>query len=158
MRSRGTFEAGSEMESFNPYAPPDVDTGASRFTERYQYSRWHACGFLVASVFISLTYTCLDEVVYRTSIGALPMLIGTAIIAFASVLVTKDVLVSPLCCFVGTVSGDILVGFVRGWGYAQLPVCIVLAIGLSIPSLLIGLLMRRLDGRPVPPSTSTLDL
>jgi hypothetical protein len=71
------------------------------------------------------------------------MLLATAVIAFASLLVTRDIFLSPLCCLAGTLSGAIVAGLVRGWGYAQFHACIPLAIGFSIPTLLLGLLMRR---------------
>jgi hypothetical protein len=131
------------MEPVNPYSPPTVDRKAESIVQPFRYGQQQAVYFLVASVILSLMYTYIDESLLRTSYGAWPMLIATSAIAIGSVLVTKDLLLSPLCCFAGTVSGDILAGLVRNWGYAQLHYCIPLSIAFSIPSLIIGLLLRR---------------
>lgn len=130
------------MKPDNPYSPPTVDCKAENIAPAFLSGR-HAAYFLGASVTFSLVYTFLDEAILRTSFGAWPMLFITASLAIGSVLITRDLLLSPLCCIAGTISGDILAGFIRNWAYAQMQFCIPLAIGFSVPALIIGLVLRQ---------------
>lgn len=136
------------MDPVNPYSPPTVISKPDNLPQPNRYGRKHASYILLASVVLSLIYTFLDESVLRTAHGAWPVLFGTAAIAIVSVLVTRDLLLSPLCCFAGTMSGVLLAGLLRSWGYAQIDLAIPISIGFSIPSLIIGLLLRLLRRNP----------
>lgn len=132
------------MDSNNPYAPPGAATPANQAKVQSipAVRRGLACAILLTSIAGSLAYTFIDEVVLKTSEGAWPLLVATAGVAAIASIVTRDWLLAPLCCFCGTVSGDLLAGVVRSWSYAQLHICIPLAFGFSIPSLIIALGMH----------------
>ena len=121
----------AHMEPDNPYSPPAVPHTTDCVAEPFRHRRRHAWYFLGMSVVASTTYTYFDEVVLGTSYGAWPMLITTATISVACAWFTRNSLVSPFCCFAGTMAGDILAGLIRGWQYAQLHFCIPLSIAFS---------------------------
>ena len=130
-----------DMDTNNPYASPSAPPTAiqGKAQSKPTVRRRLACGMLLASIAGSLAYTFIDEVVLKTSEGAWPMLFATAGIAVIASVLTRDWLVAPLCCFCGTMSGGLLAGIVRSWSYAQLHICIPLALGFSVPSLIIAL-------------------
>ena len=134
------------MDNNNPFAPPAVASDAIvpppaivQAREATPVVRRRLALILVAfSIGCSLTYMVMDEVILTTSVGAWPMLLATAAIGIVAGFLTRDWIVAPFCCFCGTMSGDILAGVVRGWSYAQLELCIPLAIGFSIPALIVA--------------------
>lgn len=137
------------MNKLNPYASPAAVKGSNPdspdlFNRRRQ--KVTANIILGATVFGAITYTLVDESIARTSFGAWPMLIGSAVIAAISAIVTRRPLTSPMTCFLATVSGDLVAAMLRGWQYAQVEYCIPLAIGFSIPALMLALLLRKWRG------------
>ena len=133
------------MDSNNPYASPAATSSAvsSKVESTPTVRRRLALGMLLVSVACAVTYTYVDEVVLKTSTGAWPMLFATAGLAVIASIFTRDCFVAPLCCFCATVSGDLLAGLVRSWSYAQTEVCVPIALGFSVPSLIVALAMTR---------------
>ena len=126
------------MDEHNPYSSPLVSaiSVAKEVEPTPIIRRRLALWVLFASVAGCLFYTLVDEVVLGTAIGAWPMLFASAGIAVFTSVLTRDWLVSPLCCFCGVMAGDILSGLVRDWAYAQIEIALPLAIGFSVPSLI----------------------
>jgi hypothetical protein len=92
----------------------------------------------------TLAWVFLDEVLLKTQIGAWPMLIGSCIVSVFVAWRTRDWLVAPLCCVLPTMSGDLLVGLIRGLAYAQVPIAFSLSLAFSIPALLVAWIGTRL--------------
>ncbi len=136
----------------NPYAPPQT-TGRAQSeeaAETHRDSTEIAAGFLAASVALALAYTYCDEILIGTRYGAWPLLFGAAAISLVCAVWTRSWLLAPLCCFAGTISGDLLAAVVRDWAYAQFHYCVPLAIGFSLPSLVVAWVLGRWRPRRVP--------
>ena len=139
-RSGKVFNVYSE----NPYASPSATSSQILLaTPQLPIVRrdW-ACGILLVSIALSLNYVYLDEVIFKTQVGAWPMLIVTSGIGIVAAIATRDWMLSPLCCFCGTVSGVVLVGVTKNWSYAQIHIAVPLALGFSAPALILAFIVR----------------
>ena len=134
-----------DVNPVNPYEPPRSSEPIVSGTDRVltdKRRRSLALQILGVTTGLAVLYTIVDESVLGSRVGAWPMLFGSSLIAIATVLVTRDWLISPLCCFVPTCAGDAVAGMIRGWAYAQVEYCVPLAFAFSIPALVIGLIQR----------------
>ncbi|MEI8213866.1 MAG: hypothetical protein WCI02_17080 [Planctomycetota bacterium] len=134
-----------DVNPVNPYEPPrssePIASGIDRvLTDKRRRSI--ALQILGVTTGLAVLYTIVDEGVLGTGVGAWPMLFGSCLIAIATVFMTRDWLISPLCCFVPTCAGDAVAGLIRGWAYAEVAYCVPLALAFSIPALVIGLIQR----------------
>ena len=134
-------------EAVNPYqSPQTLDCSTVAGEQCYEPTprrRRLAAHLLGTSAALALGYTYIDEVVLRTSFGTWPTLIGTSILAIVAAVLTRDVLLAPLCCFGATMAADFLAAVVRSVAYAQIPICLKLALAFSLPALVIALVLRR---------------
>ena len=133
------------MEPFNPYQPPaSEEPAADDISAKPAEARWQiAAVFMAAAVVACMAYTFVDEVVLGTAIGAWPMLFGASALSIVASIWSRGSLLAPTACFFGTIAGDVLAGIVRDWHYAQLHLCVPLAVAFSLPAVGIVAFFRR---------------
>lgn len=136
----------------NPYLPPqsieETQTDAPRSWQPPQrlIHRRIAFGWLAFAIIGSMFYVYVDIQLLELGWGPWPLLVTTAAVAFAASVRTRDWVVAPLCCFLGTMSGDILAGFLRSWNYAAVPTALGLAACFSVPAFIaavVSLMIKR---------------
>jgi hypothetical protein len=137
------------MDSTNPYRPPQSLGDAVPIPNpplaKPPFNRPLAIVMLTLSVIAALLFVVSTESVWRNLVPApgLFLLVGTCLISILAAFITRDVLIAPLCCFAATAAGDILVALIRDWAYAEPKIMLLLALGASIPALIIAVLCRR---------------
>lgn len=129
--------------SVNPYAAPRTDEVMELEPDPPEVKRALAGIACAICTLVTLGYTWMDEVVLETRLGAWPMLFGASVAAMLTAWFTRDLLLSPACCFVAVIVADLLAAVVRSWGYAQFHLCVPLAGAFSLPAILIAWLRLR---------------
>jgi len=131
------------LSDLNPYLSPILPAEPIPSVLVRPASNTIALLFLLGSVAAALTYTYLDEVVIQSKHGAWPMLIGVSAVSVVSAFLTRHLWLAPLACFVATMAGDLLAACLVSIGYAQIELCIPLALAFSSPALLVAIVLRR---------------
>ncbi len=136
----------------NPYSPPQSieELGSSQHPIADNHStplirRNVAAAWVLFSIASCSLYIFVDLVVLETRRGAWPMLLASAALACIVSVVTRDWIIAPLCCFAGSMSGDLIAGLVVDWDYATVPQALALSAVFSAPALVLAvvMLMRR---------------
>lgn len=133
------------MEQWNPYSPPLADTIEIVRADRPGpiIRRGRSLTILGASIAGAVIYTFMDEVIVRTAVGAWPMLFTTCVVSILASILTRDWMIAPLCCFAAVLAGDLLQQLYEVGPMENMGICIPMAAGFSIPSLVIGYLLYR---------------
>src|SRR6187200_257190 len=113
------------MTDLNPYQSPTLPAEASPVRQPNAFA---GLCFLLAATIAALAYTYVDEAVAKTQHGAWPMLIATSFLAVVSAVVSRHLWLAPLACFVATMAGDLLAAYLVSVRYAQIEICIPLAL------------------------------
>lgn len=132
----------------NPYASPLPDpehkvyANLAQPENRSSRTRALAWIFVGFSVACAVSFTYVDEIVAKTKYGAWPTVFSTAALSIVAAVVTRECWIAPLCCFLGTMAGDLLAGVLVNWPYAQVYFCVPIALGFSVPALIVAALLR----------------
>lgn len=131
----------------NPYQPPLTlqDAAPLRMLAEHQSRRrLLASVFLAATIIGALVFVFATEMKWYDSPPAgIMLIVATTIVSIITALVTRDAMLSPLCCLAGMMAGVALAATMNDWKYVSLEITVPMTFAASLPSFAVAKWLSR---------------